>query len=120
MPALEKIIIDVTNSSLSEVEIEWIRYRRFRLDDSKDYALLGIKIQPRDKNHENYVISKMNYNETEGCFHEFNGSSWIHCNSSFTDEINLILQNETTKNNLTVKGMAPIARSSPLGNSSFR
>ena len=110
MPALEKIIIDVTNSSLSEVEIEWIRYRRFRLDDSKDYALLGIKIQPRDMSHENYVISKMNYIETEDCFHG-------HCNSSFSDEINLMLQNETTKNNLTVKGMAPIRRSTPYGNS---
>ena len=116
MPALEKIIIDVTNSSLSEVEIEWIRYRRFRLDDSKDYALLGIKIQPRDMSHENYVISKMNYIETEDCFEK--EQLWAkYCNSSFTDEMNLMLQNETTKNNLTVKGMAPIRRSTPYGNS---
>ena len=116
MPALEKIIIDVTNSSLSEVEIEWIRYRRFRLDDSKDYALLGIKIQPRDMSHENYVISKMNYIETEDCFHEYEGGA-KYCNSSFTDEMNLMLHDETTKNNLTVKGMAPIRRSTPYGNS---
>ena len=116
MPVLEKIVIDVTNSSLSEVEIQTPGMPS-RRDNSTHYSLLGIKIQPRDKNHENYVISKMNYNETEGCFHEYNGSSWIHCNSSFTDEINLMLENETTKNNLTVKGMAPIARSPPYGNS---
>ena len=109
MPVLEKIIIDVTNSSLSEVEIQTIG-GRFRRDNSTDYALLGIEIQPRDKSHENYVISKMNYIETEDCFHG-------HCNSSFSDEINLMLQNETTKNNLTVKGMAPIRRSTPYGNS---
>ena len=115
MPALEKIIIDVTNSSLSEVEIQTIG-GRFRRDNSTDYALLGIEIQPRDKSHENYVISKMNYIETEDCFEK--EQLWHkYCNNSFTDEINLMLQNETTKNNLTVKGMARIRRSTPYGNS---
>ena len=109
MPVLEKIIIGVTNSSLSEVEIQ-TDSRPYRRDNSIPRKLIGMKIQPRDKDHENYVISKMNYIETEDCFHG-------HCNSSFSDEINLMLQNETTKNNLTVKGMAPIWRSTPYGNS---
>ena len=118
MPILEKIIIDVTNSSLSEVKIQY-EGKRFRLDNSKDYAILGIKMQPRDKSHENYVISKTNYIETEDCFEIYNGSA-KYCNSSFTEEINWMLRNETTKNNLTVKGIAPISRSPPLGNSYFR
>ena len=107
MPVLEKIIIDITNSSLSEVEIQTDTTPSRRDNPGR---FLGIKIQPRDKSHENYVISKMNYTETEDCFHGF-------CNSSFTDEMNLMLQNETTKNNLTVKGMVPIRRSTPYGNS---
>ena len=115
IPVLEKIIIDVTNSSLSEVEVQTPGMPT-RRDNSKHSSLLGIKIQPRDKNHENYVISKMNYIETEDCFEK--EQLWAkYCNSSFTDEINLMLQNETTKNNLTVKGMAPIRRSTPYGNS---
>ena len=109
MPVLEKIIIGVTNSSLSEVEIQ-TDSRPYRRDNSIPRKLIGMKIQPRDKDHENYVISKMNYTETEDCFRGF-------CNSSFTDEMNLMLQNETTKNNLTVKGMARIRRSTPYGNS---
>ena len=108
MPVLEKIIIDVTNSSLSEVEIQTDTTPLHGLDNPG--RLLGIKIQPRDKSHENYVISKMNYTETEDCSLGF-------CNSSFTDEMNLMLQNKTTKNNLTVKGMLPIWRSTPYGNS---
>ena len=140
IPVLEKIIIDVTNSSLSEVEIQTDTAPLHGRDDPRRHLgvkiqsrygqetikiqtdttplhgrdnpgrLLGIKIQPRDKSHENFVISKMNYTETEDCSLGF-------CNSSFTDEMNLMLQNETTKNNLTVKGMAPIWRSTPYGNS---
>ena len=110
MPVLEKIVIDVTNSSLSEVEIQTDTTPSRR---DNPWRVLGIKIQPRDKNHENYVISKMNYTETEDCSLGF-------CNSSFTDEINLMLHNKTTRNNLTVKGIAPISRSPPLGNSYFR
>ena len=115
MPVLEKIIIGVTNSSLSEVEIQ-TDSRPYRRDNSIPRKLIGMKIQPRDKDHENYVISKMNYIETEDCFEK--EQLWAkYCNSSFTDEINLMLQNETTKNNITVKGMAPILRSTPYGNS---
>ena len=115
MPVLEKIIIDVTNSSLSEVEIQ-TDSRPYRRDNSIPRTLIGMKIQPRDKDHENYVISKMNHIETEDCFHEYEGGA-KYCNSSFTDEMNLMLRDETTKNNLTVKGMAPISRSTPYGNS---
>ena len=59
MPVLEKIIIGVTNSSLSEVEIQ-TDSRPYRRDNSIPRKLIGMKIQPRDKDHENYVVSKMN------------------------------------------------------------
>ena len=52
-----------------------------------------------------------------GIFYTLIFTSTVYLQPSFTNEMNLMLQNETTKNNLTVKGMAPIRRSTPYGNS---
>ena len=121
MPVLKKIIADVSNSSLSEVEVQKGSIPFYSgLDDSKDSVLcahcgfIGIKIMPRDKNHEDYVISKMGYIETDDCIEDYSGVKY--CNNSFTDQLDSRLQNESTQNELSAKGMGPIGRSKPYGN----
>ena len=116
MPVLKKIIADVSNSSLSEVEVQKGHIPTFYsgLDDSKDFVFVGIKIMPRDKNHEDYVISKMGYIETDDCIEDYSGDKY--CNNSFTDQLDSRLQNESTQNELSAKGMGPIGRSKPYGN----
>ena len=119
MPVLKKIIADVSNSSLSEVEVQKGSIPFYSgLDDSKDSrikdTLIGIKIMPRDKNHEDYVISKMGHIETDDCIEDYSGVKY--CNNSFTDQLDSRLQNESTQNELSVKGIGPIGRSKPYGN----
>ena len=89
-PVLLNIVADITNSSRSAVELI--------LDDDvppgwfENMSYISVSVKPRDKTHENYVISKMNLSYP------------------LRDEINLRMQNETTETNINVSRIAPIYR----------
>ena len=85
---LVNIVSDITNSSMSAVDSI--------LDDDFDWfenmSIISVSVKPRDKTHENYIISKMNLS------------------LPLRDEINLRMQNETTETNINVSRIAPIYR----------
>ena len=87
---LLNIVADITNSSRSAVELI--------LDDDvppgwfENMSYISVSVKPRDKTHENYVISKINLSYP------------------LRDEINLRMQNETTETNINVSRIAPIYR----------
>ena len=85
---LVNIVSDITNSSRSAVDSI--------LDDDFDWfenmSIISVSVKPRDKTHENYIISKMNLSYP------------------LRDEINLRMQNETTETNINVSRIGPIYR----------
>ena len=109
-PVFERIIADITNSSVTEVESSFVemissitknigpRIGRSLNRKSKrsngNRALINVVVIPRNKIHEVYVVSKMNLS------------------ISLRDEINLELQNRPTENGVSVERVNPMTRKS--------
>ena len=85
---LVNIVSDITNSSKSAVDSI--------LDDDFDWfenmSIISVSVKPRDKTHENYIISKMNLS------------------LPLRDEINLRMQNETTDTKIIIETIGPALR----------
>ena len=100
MPILEKIMADATNSSLTEVKIINADDHFCDISIPVCDTAITFEIRPRDRNHEKYVISKMNL--TNNCLNP----PWCLtppciCKSFLVNELNLRLQNLTTENDLS-------------------
>ena len=108
-PVFERIIADITNSSVTEVESSFVeiissitkigpRIGRSLNRKSKrsngNRALINVVVKPRNKIHEVYVVSKMNLS------------------ISLRDAINLELQNRPTENGIRVERVNPMTRKS--------
>ena len=88
-PMLVNIVAGITNSSASAIELR-IK-RRIISNDSVEYSC-KVSVRPTDRNHEKYVVSKMEFGD------------------SFLFEINSIIQNQTTENVLRVIYVSPLQR----------
>ena len=88
---LKKLVAKLTNSSSSEVYIRIVNASR-GCPVNLTCVGIDVKIVPRDRSHEIYIVSKLNRTD------------------SVPDEINLMLQNQTTSNDLYVQRVRPIRR----------